>query len=762
MIKINSFLKIGLGHYYTARIDIKNIGDSSNEIKFLHCSDENSLITFPDWSRQEDGVGAVVQSFKGKLNLKIRCINDGKLVIKLRGIDISDGMGNKLPVFINFLDLSVNGKPILDGPKLVSHKNYYKYEEIDVLNDDVLLIHAEWAPFKFNLINDTVEFKYFNDDSNLNWEEDDFLKKRIPNKNSSQSKIKPTVVNTPKVSIIIPVYNPGNLLLECLDSVINQSLTEIEIICVDDGSTDGSLDVLNDYSKKDKRFKIFHQKNKGAGTARNKGIKESTGEFIIFLDSDDWIERDMCEKLYNHAKKLNADLVIFDALWHTVNGIEPFNYFSKDEFNEDFNRFTFDYKFIKNRLMVASYGVIWSRIYKSSYIKKNNIEFPKHKIYNDVEFCFKTAILAKTIAYYPKPFYHYIKLGQPSLQTSFREGKDELIWVDVLQGIYNILIECNLMNEWRLDFINYCIFYSFDKLKNIDIMLYYDFLNKLKSFFEILNPTQNELDSLKESNLTWYSSITFKYLPMFYELMSDNVDGVLSNLFKFKLVDFKNQMDDVNIDIKEEVYESIKDFIIGFESNISINKKLSHDLDGFYKAIITSESYSEFSYLYSVKDAGTKCELWSDVNNCKELSEYSIYQGQPGILSFVDDYKELKVTSKEPSVVRAFSGILNGDFEITFEIKVTDYANIGLSSSEDVLKFTFIRISNTEWLHYKFVRINGSMSAYVSEDGINWNITKFTGNNLDTNECQFQFNCGYSDEDDRRIMLRNMKIYNFV
>ena len=293
-------------------------------------------------------------------------------------------------------------------------------------------------------------------------------------------------------------------------------------------------------------------------------------------------------------------------------------------------------------------------------------------------------------------------------------------------------------------------------------MLYHDFLNKLKSFFEILNPTQNELDSLKESNLTWYSSITLKYLPMFYELMSDNVERVLSNLFKLKLVDFKNQMDDAGIDIKEEVYESIKDFIMGFESNISINKNLSHDLDGFYKAIITSESYSEFSYLYSIKDAGTKCELWSDMNNSKEVSEYSIYSGQPGILSLVDNYKELKVTINEPSVVRAFSSILKGDFEITLEIKVTDYANIGLSSSDDILKFTFIRISNTEWLHYRFVRINGLMSAYVSEDGINWDITKFTGNNLDTNECQFQFNCGYSDANDKRIMLRNIKIYNFV
>ena len=753
---------MGLGHYITARLDIKNIGGSSNNIKFLHCSDDNSLINFPNWFCQDDGSGAVVQSFKGSINLKIKCIHDGKLSIRLRGIDFKDDLGDKLPIFINFLKLSVNGVSLLDNPKLVSHDNYYQCKEIDVFNDDIILIHAEWSPLKFDLINDYLEFKYLNNGFNLNEDNiDEFSKKYISQWDSSIVPKKSIVENIPKVSVIIPVYNPGQLLSNCLDSVVNQSLKEIEIICVDDGSTDGSLDVLKDYAKKDGRFKIFHQKNKGAGTARNKAIEESTGEFIIFLDSDDWIEQEMCEKLYNHAKKLNTDLVIFDALWHTVNGTKPFNYFSKGEFNEDFNSFTFNYKFIKNRLMIASYGVIWSRIYKSSYIKNNDIKFPKHKIYNDVEFCFKTAVLAENIAYYPEPFYHYIKMGQPSLQTSFREGKDELIWFDVLQGIYDIILDCNLVDEWRLDFINYCIFYSFDKLKNIDVNLYWDFLIRLESFFEILNPTQKELDSLKDLDLTWYTSKTISYLPLFYEVMSNNNELVIWDLFKYKLIDFKNQMDVTPLDVKNEVYNSLKDFISAFESNFSINKKLPSDLNEFYNAAMDSQTYSEFAYVFSIRNVGNKYEVWSDVNNSKELSEYSIYHGQPGILSLVDDYKELKVSTNEPAVVRAFSGILKGNLEITFEIKVTDYANIGLSNSEDVRRFTFLRISNDDWLYYKFIRIDGLMTAYVSDDNAQWEVIKFTGNTLDNDECQFQFNCGYSDAIDKRIMIKNIKIYSF-
>ena len=314
---------------------------------------------------------------------------------------------------------------------------------------------------------------------------------------------------------------------------MNQSLKDIEIICVDDGSTDGSLDVLKEYSNKDNRFKIFHQNNKGAGFARNKAIEESSGEFIIFVDSDDWIEREMCEKLYDHAQKLNSDLVIFDAIWHTLDGNKIFNYFSKNEFKHDYKIFTFDYNFFKNRLMIASYGVIWSRFYRSSFLKDNRIKFPKHKIYNDVEFCFKTAILAKNVAYYPKPFYHYIKLGQPSLQTSFREGKDELIWIDVLIGLYNIFVENDLMVDLRLDFINYCIYYSFDKVINIDWDLLPFFLDKLKSFFETLNPTKDELNSLAHENLVWYKSITLNYIPLYHVLMSESLE-----MFKQKLIHF--------------------------------------------------------------------------------------------------------------------------------------------------------------------------------------------------------------------------------
>lgn len=113
----------------------------------------------------------------------------------------------------------------------------------------------------------------------------------------------------PKVSIIIPVFNVECYLQECLDSVVNQTLKDIEIICIDDGSTDSSLKILQKYKKQDNRIILLTQENKGAHLARTTALKIAKGEYIGFIDSDDWIDLDFFETLYNKAIEENADIV---------------------------------------------------------------------------------------------------------------------------------------------------------------------------------------------------------------------------------------------------------------------------------------------------------------------------------------------------------------------------------------------------------------------------------------------------------------------
>jgi Glycosyltransferases involved in cell wall biogenesis len=125
-------------------------------------------------------------------------------------------------------------------------------------------------------------------------------------------------MNIPKISIIIPVYNVEKYLAECLDSCVNQTLKDIEIICVDDCSTDNSYTTLKDYQQKDSRIKIFrHEENKKQGTARNKGLEVATGKYIWFIDSDDYIDTKACQILYDAIKKFNVDMLCFTAVQFT-------------------------------------------------------------------------------------------------------------------------------------------------------------------------------------------------------------------------------------------------------------------------------------------------------------------------------------------------------------------------------------------------------------------------------------------------------------
>jgi len=327
------------------------------------------------------------------------------------------------------------------------------------------------------------------------------------------------------IFIIIPVYNPGDLLLNCLDSVKNQTLKNFEVLCIDDGSTDGSIDILNTYSNNDGRFKVFSQKNLGAGSARNKGIQEAKGEYIIFLDSDDWIESDMCEKLFGLAKKLDVDLVLFDTIRHLENNkSRTLIHFPDNEFKEDYENFIFDYNFIKDKVMNGFYGVIWSKFYRTDFIKKNKLLFPKHKMYNDVEFHVKSLLLSKKIAYYPKIFYHYIRIGQSSLQTSFSGSPHAIVFYEVINDIKNFLDKSNFMKEFRVDFLRFTFIEFKIKLEEIDNNYKEEYFQKIKKFFENMCITSKDFKQIKIMYFIFYIHL----------INSENYDEFIARRRNFK------------------------------------------------------------------------------------------------------------------------------------------------------------------------------------------------------------------------------------
>src|SRR5699024_8084583 len=172
----------------------------------------------------------------------------------------------------------------------------------------------------------------------------------------------------PKVSIIVPVYNVEKYLKQALESAVNQTLNDIEIICIDDCSTDNSLNILKEYQLKDNRIKIIEQKeNKGQGVARNLGLNIAEGEYIMFLDPDDWLELNACEIAYNQISKNKNDIVFFG----TTNHIEKQN----KKFNNDIRLQPFLNYFNKTNVKLYEIDVpfiktfeIWYKIYNHSFI----------------------------------------------------------------------------------------------------------------------------------------------------------------------------------------------------------------------------------------------------------------------------------------------------------------------------------------------------------------------------------------------------------
>lgn len=205
-----------------------------------------------------------------------------------------------------------------------------------------------------------------------------------------------------KISVIIPVYNVEKHLEKCLQSVINQTLQDIEILCVNDGSTDKSGEILEKYSLLDKRIKIFHSNGLGPSKARNIAIKEAQGEYIGFVDSDDWIDIDFYEKLYSAAKNCFSDIACCNILCHRKN---------EDKYIIDYKKTYYAYE--KNEKIALAYlpisNYIWNKIYNREKILKYKRFFVEDRYFEDIEWLTKTIYFLEGIIAIPNCKYHYNK-----------------------------------------------------------------------------------------------------------------------------------------------------------------------------------------------------------------------------------------------------------------------------------------------------------------------------------------------------------------
>lgn len=224
-----------------------------------------------------------------------------------------------------------------------------------------------------------------------------------------------------KVSIIVPVYNVEKYLRKCIDSLINQTLNDIEIICINDGSTDKSLKILKEYKNKDSRIILFNQENSGQSVARNRGIEIAKGEYLGFVDPDDWIDLDYYEKLYNAASTNDTDIAVGGII--RVTGIKK-----KKFLNFEKETLTDNTKLKFELCDVPEKSYIWNKIYKTQKLKEINLKFEEGRIFEDCIFTPQALFFLGKMVTVPNTYYYYLRRNNSTVKQRSQKANADSIY----------------------------------------------------------------------------------------------------------------------------------------------------------------------------------------------------------------------------------------------------------------------------------------------------------------------------------------------
>lgn len=235
----------------------------------------------------------------------------------------------------------------------------------------------------------------------------------------------------PKVSIIVPVYNVEKYIEKCLESLVNQTLEDIEIIIVNDGSKDSSKEIVEKYLKKyPKKVLYLEKENGGLSDARNFAIPYARGEYIAFLDSDDYVELNMYEDMYKIAKNEDSDIVECDFIWEYPDK-------SKIDTGEIYHG--------KHEMLEKIRVVAWNKLIKKSILDKTKVIFPKGYRYEDIEFTYKLIPYLEKVSFLKRPCVHYIQRDN-SISNTQNERTKEIL--EVFDNVFNYYKEKGLYEEY--------------------------------------------------------------------------------------------------------------------------------------------------------------------------------------------------------------------------------------------------------------------------------------------------------------------------
>ena len=273
------------------------------------------------------------------------------------------------------------------------------------------------------------------------------------------TKKSPAKNQSPAVSVIVAAFNVEKYLKKCLDSLLRQTLTNIEIIVIDDASTDQTRSIISDYAKKDHRIQpIYNDKHIGVSAARNQGIDQSCSEYLMVCDADDFYEPDMCEKLYQALERTGADAGTCEdnIIYHAHREMKP---------SDDFY---YSLKFVglndvSDNLILNTDLSVHNKIFRKSIIDKYQLRYPEGLFYEDAYFCVAYFCVSRKIYYLNERLYNYIRHNNSTMSNTWSSDKDQDLAIDHLHiafRLYDFLEQHQLLSKYNELF--WQLFYAFE------------------------------------------------------------------------------------------------------------------------------------------------------------------------------------------------------------------------------------------------------------------------------------------------------------
>ena len=301
-----------------------------------------------------------------------------------------------------------------------------------------------------------------------------------------------------KVSIVVPFHNVEKYISKCLTSLIYQSLEDIEIICINDASTDDSKNIVQHYVENDTRIILLNVDNvSGQSYARNIGINVASGEYIGFVDSDDWVELDMFEKMYNKAKSVDSDITmcqaqLYDDKEQTLYTNDYYNLKSLEKYGDK----VFTPEETKDEILNINV-VLWNKIYKREFLQNISAKFQDGYIYEDLPFFFETYLKAQRINILWEASYYY----RQNRQFSTMQNSDKKVYdrIPMVERTYNVLKQAPFFEEKKAEIISWIIDDIFHRYTLLEDKYYEDYFARMKEFFQKIELTPGDEQELAKS-----------------------------------------------------------------------------------------------------------------------------------------------------------------------------------------------------------------------------------------------------------------------